>query len=327
MLTATIFAYSRAHVRRCRKNAPRGRQALHSHHGVPDTGLVREMTRAAFMGTGILADAFAAAFTLPNFLRRLFAEGSMTAAFIPTFTGYLSEKDDEKAREFLSATFTILVVLVLAVVALGIAFAPWLVLIFKSDRSETALLTQIMFPFLGSGFGGGLLPGHSQLDRRFHALGDGAHSLQCLLDRRSLSGRQRVRQPGTSDGRRHRHRRLRPGALSAPGGASRGLAFRLHQSPPRPSQSGHEARPRARRPHHTRHGGLSDQLSRQLRPRHRRRHRGPLEHPVFASPSGAGPGRLRRVAEHRALARSRGSRERRRLGFVFRLSGQRVCAP
>ena len=111
-------------------------------------GLVREMTRAAFMGTGILADAFAAAFTLPNFLRRLFAEGSMTAAFIPTFTGYLSEKDDEKAREFLSATFTILVVLVLAVVALGIAFAPWLVLIFKSDRSETALLTQIMFPFL-----------------------------------------------------------------------------------------------------------------------------------------------------------------------------------
>jgi putative peptidoglycan lipid II flippase len=111
-------------------------------------GLVREMTRAAFMGTGILADAFAAAFTLPNFLRRLFAEGSMTAAFIPTFTGYIAEKDDEKSREFLSATFTILVVLVLAVVALGIAFAPWIVLIFKSDRSETALLTQIMFPFL-----------------------------------------------------------------------------------------------------------------------------------------------------------------------------------
>ena len=111
-------------------------------------GLVREMTRAAFMGTGVLADAFAAAFTLPNFLRRLFAEGSMTAAFIPTFTGYLADRDDERAREFLSATFTVLVVLVVAVVALGVAFAPWLVLIFRSDRAETALLTQIMFPFL-----------------------------------------------------------------------------------------------------------------------------------------------------------------------------------
>jgi len=111
-------------------------------------GLIREMTRAAFMGTGVLADAFAAAFTLPNFLRRLFAEGSMTAAFIPTFTGYLADKDEQKAREFISATFTILVILVVIVVALGIAFAPTLVLIFQSDHGETALLTQIMFPLL-----------------------------------------------------------------------------------------------------------------------------------------------------------------------------------
>jgi putative peptidoglycan lipid II flippase len=112
-------------------------------------GLVREMTRAAFMGTGWLADAFAVAFTLPNFLRRLFAEGSMTAAFIPTFTGYLAAKDEDETREFLSATFTILVFLVGIVVALGIALAPWIVLLFSSDHhEEMALLTQIMFPFL-----------------------------------------------------------------------------------------------------------------------------------------------------------------------------------
>jgi len=112
-------------------------------------GLVREMTKAAFMGTGWLADVFGVAFTLPNFLRRLFAEGSMTAAFIPTFTGYLAEGDDEDTRSFLSATFTILLFLVSAVVALGIAFAPALVRLFYSEHyDEMALLTQIMFPML-----------------------------------------------------------------------------------------------------------------------------------------------------------------------------------
>ncbi len=111
-------------------------------------GLVREMTRAAFMGTGALADAFTVAFNLPNFLRRLFAENSMSAAFIPTFSGYLAEGDEEKSREFLSATFTVLAVLVTATVALGIAFTPWIVRLFGSDPVETAVLTRIMFPFL-----------------------------------------------------------------------------------------------------------------------------------------------------------------------------------
>ncbi|MGA2547603.1 MAG: murein biosynthesis integral membrane protein MurJ [Rectinemataceae bacterium] len=112
-------------------------------------GLLREMTRAAFMGTGWLADAFAVAFTLPNFLRRLFAEGSMTAAFIPTFTGYLAEKDEGETKEFLSAVFTVLVFLVGIIVAAGVAFAPWIVLLFNSGHhEEMSLLTQVMFPFL-----------------------------------------------------------------------------------------------------------------------------------------------------------------------------------
>jgi putative peptidoglycan lipid II flippase len=112
-------------------------------------GLLREMTKAAFMGTGWLADAFGVAFTLPNFLRRLFAENSMTAAFIPTFTGYLAEGDDRKTKEFLSSIFTVLVFLVGIAVALGVALAPWIVLLFHSDHyGEMALLTQIMFPML-----------------------------------------------------------------------------------------------------------------------------------------------------------------------------------
>lgn len=111
-------------------------------------GLVREMTRAAFLGTGALADAFTVAFNLPNFLRRLFAENSMSAAFIPTFSAHLAEGDDKKTREFLSATFTILVVAVSLTVALGIACTPLIVKLFGSEPVETAVLTRIMFPFL-----------------------------------------------------------------------------------------------------------------------------------------------------------------------------------
>jgi putative peptidoglycan lipid II flippase len=111
-------------------------------------GLLREMTKAAFMGTGALAEAFTVSFMIPNFLRRLFAEGSITVAFIPTFTGYLADKDDKRTREFLSASLTVLVVLVLATVALGIACTPLLASLFGTDRGETILLTRLMFPFL-----------------------------------------------------------------------------------------------------------------------------------------------------------------------------------
>ncbi len=74
-------------------------------------GLLREMTKAALLGTGGLSDAFTVAFVIPNFMRRLFAEGSVTVAFIPTFKGFLLAGDDEETREFLSASLTVLDVL------------------------------------------------------------------------------------------------------------------------------------------------------------------------------------------------------------------------
>ena len=52
-------------------------------------GLVREMTKAAFLGTSALADAFGVAFMIPNLFRRLFAENSISVAFIPTFKSIL----------------------------------------------------------------------------------------------------------------------------------------------------------------------------------------------------------------------------------------------
>lgn len=111
-------------------------------------GLVRERTRGALMGTGVLADAFTVAFNVPNLFRRLFAEGSMSAAFIPTVKLYLAEKDREETEDFLSATFTALTIVVALVCALGIAASPLLVGLFKSEATETALLMRIMFPFL-----------------------------------------------------------------------------------------------------------------------------------------------------------------------------------
>ncbi|HPM71736.1 MAG TPA: murein biosynthesis integral membrane protein MurJ [Spirochaetales bacterium] len=111
-------------------------------------GLIRDRTRGALMGTGVLADAFTVAFSVPNLFRRLFAEGSMSVAFIPTVKAYLSEGDREKTEEFLSSMFTALGLAVCAVVAAGVAASPLLVGLFDSEPVETTILMRMMFPFL-----------------------------------------------------------------------------------------------------------------------------------------------------------------------------------
>ena len=62
-------------------------------------GLIREMTKAAFLGTSAYADAFGIAFMIPNLFRRLFAENSISVAFIPTFRGYLEDCTDGESRK------------------------------------------------------------------------------------------------------------------------------------------------------------------------------------------------------------------------------------
>lgn len=124
-------------------------------------GLVREMTKASFLGTSKFADAFGIAFMIPNLLRRLFAENSISVAFIPTFRGYLedsvtSEKDSDefkKTKEFLNSTITLISFCTTVVVILGIAFSPLIIPLFldESDSvltAEAVLLTRIMFPYL-----------------------------------------------------------------------------------------------------------------------------------------------------------------------------------
>ncbi|MDR0496126.1 MAG: murein biosynthesis integral membrane protein MurJ, partial [Treponema sp.] len=112
-------------------------------------GLLREMTKAAFLGTSALSDAFSVAFMIPNLFRRLFAEGSIAVAFIPTFKEYLIENNKEEIKEFLSCFLTFLSFFVTLTVMAGIALCPLVILFFGLDEfTETVFLTRIMFPFL-----------------------------------------------------------------------------------------------------------------------------------------------------------------------------------
>ncbi|MCL2880602.1 MAG: murein biosynthesis integral membrane protein MurJ, partial [Treponema sp.] len=113
-------------------------------------GLMREMTKAAFLGTSALSDAFSVAFMLPNLFRRLFAEGSIAVAFIPTFKEYLLRGDQKENREFLNCIFTFLTFFVTLAVMAGIIAAPYIIRLFGlKEFDEAVLLTRIMFPFLG----------------------------------------------------------------------------------------------------------------------------------------------------------------------------------
>ncbi len=118
-------------------------------------GLIREIIKSAFLGTGPLADAFTIAFMIPNLLRRIFAENSITVAFIPTFQGYREREtksgNSTEMREFLSAVFTMVSFSASAAVILGIIFSNSLIpLLFPhiADKNAAVLLTRIMFPYL-----------------------------------------------------------------------------------------------------------------------------------------------------------------------------------
>lgn len=118
-------------------------------------GYVRDMVIAYFFGTADAADAFFVAFRIPNLFRRLFAEGSLTVAFIPIFTGYLVKESKKNACEFANTVFTFLSILLVIFSCLGVVFSPFLVKImawgFADEKVKfelTVLLTRIMFPYI-----------------------------------------------------------------------------------------------------------------------------------------------------------------------------------
>jgi putative peptidoglycan lipid II flippase len=118
-------------------------------------GFIRDMVLARLFGATPAADAFFVAYRVPNLLRELFAEGSMSSAFIPVFTEYQTLKSKRDAWELASAVFTTLLTIVTGITVLGIVAAPGIVWLlapgFHDDPAKlgmTTLLTRIMFPYL-----------------------------------------------------------------------------------------------------------------------------------------------------------------------------------
>jgi putative peptidoglycan lipid II flippase len=120
-------------------------------------GYIRDMVMSWAFGTTMAADAFYVAYRIPNLLRELLAEGSMSAAFIPVFTETLTKGSKEEARRLANAVFARLLVILVIVTVLGIIFAPFIVKViawgwkFKDHREKfllAASLTRMMFPYL-----------------------------------------------------------------------------------------------------------------------------------------------------------------------------------
>jgi putative peptidoglycan lipid II flippase len=118
-------------------------------------GLVREMVFAALIGAGYHSDAFRAGFRIPNLLRDLFAEGALSAAFVPTYARTKKEEGGEAAFRLTNRVLTLLAALLGALVLLGLVFAGpivgTLVPGFENQPGKaelTVLLTRVMMPFL-----------------------------------------------------------------------------------------------------------------------------------------------------------------------------------
>ena len=118
-------------------------------------GYVRDMVLASFFGAGMVADAFIAAFRIPNLLRRLFGEGSLSIAFVPVYTQVLEEGDPEESHRLPVAALKLLLAVLSLVTIVGVVFAPLIVRTiapgFVQEPGKMALtitLTRFMFPYV-----------------------------------------------------------------------------------------------------------------------------------------------------------------------------------
>lgn len=119
------------------------------------TGLIRLQIIAYLFGYSTATDAFWLAFTLPNTLRALLAEGALSTAFIPIFSEWFSRKGEEEAWKLANNILNLLLMLVSFIVIVGIVLAPlylpYFAIGFRENPSQmnlTIYLTQFMWPFL-----------------------------------------------------------------------------------------------------------------------------------------------------------------------------------
>ncbi|MBX3610339.1 MAG: murein biosynthesis integral membrane protein MurJ [Hydrogenophaga sp.] len=120
------------------------------------TGLVRELLVAATFGASALTDAFNVAFRIPNLLRRLFAEGAFSQAFVPVLAGTREKEGDEATKALIDQIATVLAWALLVTCVLGVLGAPVLVYAMAAGLQQSpqgfeaaVVMTRWMFPYIG----------------------------------------------------------------------------------------------------------------------------------------------------------------------------------
>lgn len=118
-------------------------------------GFVRDTIIARTFGAGVATDAFFVAFKLPNLLRRIFAEGAFSQAFVPILAEYKTQQGEEAARTFVAYIAGLLTLVLALVTAVGVLAAPWIVwatapgFIADVERFElTTDLLRVTFPYI-----------------------------------------------------------------------------------------------------------------------------------------------------------------------------------
>ena len=116
------------------------------------TGLARDVITAQMFGASALMDAFNVAFRIPNLLRRLFAEGAFSQAFVPILAVTRSRDGDVATRGLIDAVATVLFWALLVTCGIGIVAAPIIVWLMASGLARfdaAVLMTRVMFPYIG----------------------------------------------------------------------------------------------------------------------------------------------------------------------------------
>ena len=118
-------------------------------------GYVRDMVVASFFGAGFASDAFFVAFSIPNLMRRLFGEGSLSIAFVPVFSDCLTRRGRAQADQLAAAAFRLLFLMLLGITFLGVIWSPAIIHLlaygWSGDPQKFALcvhLTRIMLPYV-----------------------------------------------------------------------------------------------------------------------------------------------------------------------------------
>ena len=119
------------------------------------SGLIRDMVFSRAFGAGLLMDAFLVAFKIPNFLRRLFAEGAFSQAFVPVVSEYKVRREHDEVRELIDGVAGTLGAALVVLTAVGVIAAPLLILVFapgfrsEPDKFElTVTMLRWTFPYL-----------------------------------------------------------------------------------------------------------------------------------------------------------------------------------